>query len=75
MSKPQSTLWGWSKRHDRALELCRSQYGTCPFGCGKDGAPNCYAHVVGSSGGENYGQCEPGRVTERAEQLALEGSD
>ncbi len=48
--------YGWSVQHDRALDLCIASYGTCPFGCGKNGAPNCYAIAVGI-----VTQCEPGK--------------
>lgn len=39
---------------EQALTLCIAEYGTCPFGCAKDGAPNCGVHV-------RAGECEPGR--------------
>ena len=48
-----------SIHQDLALALCQREYGACPFGCGKDGAPNCHANVVGYGGV----QCEPGRRT------------
>ena len=56
------TTYGFSAHHDRALSLCRQAFGLCPFGCAKDGAPNCDAHVRGIA---NVPQCEPGRVTDR----------
>lgn len=48
------TKYGFSLQHDRALDLCKSSYPTCPFGCAKDGAPNC-AHNV------HEARCEPGK--------------
>ena len=24
---------------------CNMQYGICPFGCGKDGGPNCHQNI------------------------------
>ena len=56
-----------SLHQDLALALCRAEYGVCPFACGKDGAPNCHANVVGYGGV----QCEPGaRTANEAAQLA-----
>jgi hypothetical protein len=26
--------------------LCRSHYPVCPFGCGKDGGPNCRQNII-----------------------------
>jgi hypothetical protein len=50
----------FSRHQDIALTICIRDHGTCPFGCGKDGAPNCHANVTG------YGdrQCAPGRRAE-----------
>ena len=45
-----------------ALTICIRDYGSCPFGCGKDGDPNCFANVTGYDGI----QCEPGRRAEEA---------
>jgi hypothetical protein len=42
-----------------ALDLCIKEYGICPYGCSKDGAPNCAANVGGTLGR----QCEPGKRT------------
>lgn len=55
------TNYGFSAHHDRALSLCRQAFGLCPFGCAKDGAANCDAHVRGIA---NLPQCEAGRQTE-----------
>lgn len=52
--------YGFSARHDAALDLCIAMKKICPTGCVKDGAPNCYAHVVGIQGIE---QCDPGKLT------------
>lgn len=41
---------------DEALALCVEAYGVCPFGCVKDGAPNCNYNV-------RELLCEPARVT------------
>lgn len=46
--------YGFSFEHDQALDLCIAEYPACPFGCTKDGAPNCYANVMER-------RCEPGR--------------
>lgn len=42
---PPPTIHGYTYHHDAALALCIAQYGTCPHGCAKDGAPNCAWHV------------------------------
>ena len=42
---PAMTVYGHTPRHDAALALCIAHYATCPFGCAKDGAPNCAWHV------------------------------
>jgi hypothetical protein len=64
--KPKFFSW----HQDVALELCIKEYGHCPFGCNKDGAPNCDANVR-SIGLVAPRQCEPGRRTvELANQLA-----
>lgn len=39
------TQYGWGEHFDRVMNLCIAEYGTCPFGCEKGGAPNC-AHNV-----------------------------
>jgi len=39
------TKYGFSAYHDQVLDLCRAKYGPCPFGCVKDGAPNCFSNV------------------------------
>lgn len=49
-------IFGYSHRHDAALTLCIAEYGTCPFGCAKDGAPNCVYHV-------QRRECDPAKVT------------
>lgn len=51
-----------------ALELCRAQYGRCPYGNAKDGSPNCNHYVMGLDDHGNTGgpQCEPGRLTQSA---------
>jgi hypothetical protein len=54
------TKYGFSQRHDAALDACITSGKPCPFGCVKDGAPNCNAHVIGHYGIE---QCEFGRLT------------
>lgn len=54
--KPKPIPLNYSFHQDRALALCRKEYGTCPFGCAKDGAINCNWHVT-------EGHCEPGRKT------------
>jgi hypothetical protein len=46
----------YSFHQDRALALCRAQYGACPFNCAKDGAINCNWHVTEA-------HCEPGKKT------------
>lgn len=55
------SIYGFSAHHDRALTLCRQAFGVCQFGCAKDGAPNCDAHVRGIA---NVPQCEPGKATD-----------
>ena len=50
------TQYGYSFRHDAALNLCIAEFGTCPHGCAKDGAPNCDWHVA-------MNDCEPARRT------------
>ena len=57
--------YGFSIHQDLALALCIEKYGTCPYGCVKDGAPNCDAHVrnIGLAEGA---QCEPGKLTASA---------
>src|SRR3990167_7732210 len=52
----------FSPHQERALLLCLARYPTCPFGCAKDGAANCDAHVRG----RHAEQCEPGRKTYEA---------
>lgn len=49
--------YGMSWHQDFALELCRSSMSTCPFGCTKDGAPNCHYHVIAL-------ECEYSRQTQ-----------
>lgn len=53
-----STQYGYSLRHDMALNLCIAEHGTCPHGCAKDGAPNCAWHV-------GRMDCEPAKQTVR----------
>lgn len=48
--------WGFTKRHDRALDWCITHYGRCPFGCAKDGAPNCFHNVANN-------ECQPAQMT------------
>lgn len=48
--------YGYSFRHDAALNLCIAEYPTCPFGCSKDGAPNCEWNVASN-------RCEPAQRT------------
>jgi len=69
--------YGFSIHQDLALALCIAKFGTCPYGCAKDGAPNCDAHArnIGLAEGA---QCEPGKQTysraldvEKAEEDAL----
>ena len=50
--RPRTYSW----HQDAALDWCIARYGTCPFGCAKDGALNCQRHVA-------WGECEPGRRT------------
>ena len=50
------TRFGYSHRHDAALELCIAEYGPCPFGCAKDGAANCDWFVAAN-------RCEPAQRT------------
>lgn len=50
----------FSHHQDIALALCIERFGTCPFGCGKDGAPNCHVNVTGF----DRRQCIPGRLTQ-----------
>lgn len=52
MPKTAKTQYGWTARHDAALNLCVARFSTCPFGCAKDGAPNCAYHV-------QLVECEP----------------
>jgi hypothetical protein len=52
-------------RVSAALSLCRREYGTCPFGCAKDGAPNCATHILGTITGGRP-ECEPGRRVQHA---------
>ena len=47
--------WGYSFEHDAALNLCRSRREPCPFGCVKDGAPNCWYHFT-------QAECEPAQI-------------
>lgn len=70
------STYGLSIHQDIALAFCIEKVGTCPYGCVKDGASNCDAHVrnIGLAEGA---QCEPGRLTaaaaaeaERAEERA-----
>lgn len=55
-TQPPPPQFGWSARHDRALRQCIAKHGTCPFGCVKDGAPNCFANV-------SEGRCAPAQET------------
>jgi hypothetical protein len=48
--------YGRSLRHDRAVDHCRSLSAPCPFGCVKDGGPNCLHNVW-------QGQCLPAQAT------------
>lgn len=48
--------WGYSLRHDRALDLCIAKFPSCPFGCAKNGAPNCDWNVAAN-------RCEPAKQT------------
>lgn len=57
--------YGFSARHDAVLDHCRASFGTCPFGCAKDGAPNCYRNSVLEQ------RCEPGRSVPIYTQLAV----
>ncbi len=58
---PRSAFgFGW--HHEAALTLCQQDYHACPFGCTKDGAPNCAVNV-------SELRCEPARQTlEQARQ-------
>lgn len=49
-----TSKYGFGSAHDAALDLCRAEHGTCPFGCAKDGAPNCAYHVLRC-------ECEPAK--------------
>lgn len=60
LTVPQSQ-YGYGKRFDRAMNLCIAEYGTCPFGCEKGGAPNC-AHNV------SLLRCEPAQRTAEQSQ-------
>jgi hypothetical protein len=51
-SSPKTFSW----HQDLALDVCRSRFPVCPFGCAKDGAANCDYNV-------RQGACEPGRQT------------
>lgn len=53
---PPPSQYGYSLRYDRALNLCIAEYGTCPRGCAKDGAPNCDWWVANNV-------CEPAKRT------------
>ncbi len=37
---------------------CNMQYGVCPFGCGKDGGPNCHQNIRDLG---RHRQVKPGR--------------
>ena len=37
--------FGYSSHHDAALTWCIENRGQCPFGCDKEGAPNCAYNV------------------------------
>lgn len=54
---PPRSVYGYSLHHDAALTLCQEKFRACPFGCVKDGAPNCAWHVAQLD-------CEPARITE-----------
>ena len=53
---PAPTIYGYTHHHDAALKLCQVMFGVCPFGCAKDGAPNCAWHV-------GRLDCEPAKMT------------
>lgn len=62
---PRTFSW----HQDLALAACQARHPVCPFGCVKDGAPNCDFNV-------RTLDCEPGRETaEAATVLALARSD
>jgi len=62
-------IYGFSFHHDLALKLCIAEYPTCPFGCGKDGAPNCANNV-------RQNRCEPAKRTHvEAIEIAREMRD
>ncbi len=63
--KRPKTKYGFSFHQDFALTLCIKEYGTCPYGCSKTGAPNCHAIVNGIFAGWEGNQCEPGRRTQQ----------
>jgi hypothetical protein len=39
--------YGHSLLHDRAVEICAQSHTVCPFGCARDGGPNCAYNVEG----------------------------
>lgn len=51
---PPPTKYGYTLRHDTVLDWCIANSGACPFGCAKDGAPNCVYHV-------QRRECDPAR--------------
>ncbi len=40
MSRTMIDLW-----IKNVIKICTEDYGTCPFGCGKDGGPNCRQNI------------------------------
>lgn len=50
----QQPKYGFSLKHDTALDLCRKSGTVCPHSCAKDGAPNCFYFV-------SRAECEPAR--------------
>lgn len=66
--KEPPTKYGFSIHQDLALALCIEKFGACPFGCVKNGAPNCDANVRGLVEGRQ--PCEPGRLTAQTATMA-----
>lgn len=57
------SIYGFSAHHDRALTLCRQSFGSCPFGCAKDGNKTCATIAQGDS--KTLSPCKPGRISNR----------
>lgn len=56
-----ATKYGFSIYQDLALALCVKEFGACPYGCAKDGAPHCDGHVRAIPPFQDQ-QCKPGKL-------------